>query len=71
MDYSKLRGLIRERYHTEKAFAETIGLSAPMLSSKLNDRNDWKAGEIVAACKALDISPDLIGVYFFTAKVAI
>lgn len=69
MDYSKLRGLIRERYHTEKAFAEAIGMSAPVLSGKLNDRDEWKTSEISAACRALDISPELISVYFLLLKL--
>lgn len=34
-DYSKLRGRIKECFGTEKSFAKELGLTAPVLSSRL------------------------------------
>lgn len=71
MDYAKLRGLIREKYHTERAFAEAIGLTPAALSLKLNNKDEWSDREIAKACEVLGIDLEMIGLYFFTPKVAI
>ena len=77
MSQSKLRGLIREKYGTQSAFAramdETLkqdpdnkgqGLSDCSLSKKLNGHSEWSAAEIRAACKLLSIKPEDISLYF-------
>lgn len=53
--FSKLRGLIRENYKTEKAFALHIGMAPAILSRCLNCGRQWRGEEIAAACQALDI----------------
>lgn len=70
MDYSKLRGLIREKFHTEGAFAAALEMSAPALSYKLNGKDEWRGREIAQACDLLNIQPEQIAEYFFTPKVA-
>ena len=55
MRYAKLRGLIREKYGTESAFAKAAGLPISVLSRCLNQRRQWRGEEIAAACGALDI----------------
>lgn len=69
MDHSKLRGRIREKFHTERAFAEAFGCSAPAMSLKLNDKVNWTQDEIFRACQLLDIPGEQINTYFFTPKV--
>lgn len=70
MNYSKLRGAIREKFHTEGAFAAALGISAAALSNKLNNKDEWRGSEIAQACDLLGIQPDQIAEYFFTPKVA-
>ena len=68
-DYSKLRGRNREIMGTEGKFAEAMGVSGNTISQKLNGNIPWKNGEILTACKILDIDVEFIPVYFFTEKV--
>lgn len=69
MDYSKLRGRIREKFHTEKAFAEAFGCSAGAMSMKLNNKTNWTQDGIFRACQLLDIPDNQVNEYFFTLKV--
>lgn len=55
MRYAKLRGLIREKYGTEAAFAKAAGIPTSVLSRCLNQRRQWRGEEIAAACQALGI----------------
>ena len=41
-DYSKLNGLINQKYATRVNFATKIGLSENSLSSKMNNKQPWK-----------------------------
>lgn len=67
MNEYKLRGRIREKFGTQAAFAEAVGMAETTLSSKLNGKTDWTRAEIEAACRLLDISAEDIPAYFFTA----
>lgn len=55
MKYAKLRGLIREKYGTESAFAAAAGMRPSVLSRCLTGRRQWRGPEIAAACQALGI----------------
>ena len=66
MNESKLRGLIREKFGTQEAFADALKMSHTTLSSKLNGKTDWKRQEIEDACRLLDISAADIPLYFFS-----
>lgn len=68
-DYSRLRGKIREKYSTERAFAEDLGLGRASLSQKLNGEVDFTQGQIHRAVRLLGIEPREISSYFFTTKV--
>ena len=70
MSYAKLRGKIKEVFGTQDAFAEALKMDAATLSSKLNNRSDWKREEIETACKILNIPVEQLHEYFFTLKVA-
>jgi predicted transcriptional regulator len=56
MKYAKLRGLIREKYTTEYAFAKAAGIPASVLSRCLTGKRQWRGQEIAASCCALGIS---------------
>ena len=63
----KLRGRIREKFGTQEAFADAMGMSNTTLSAKLNRKTDWKRQEIETACRLLGIDAECIPVYFFTS----
>lgn len=65
MRYWKLRGAIREKFGTQNAFAEAMGLSKCVLSRKLLGKREWLLAEVQAACRLLEIPADRIGEYFF------
>ena len=67
-DYSKLRGRIREKFKTESAFGEAMGLSHNSLSKKLNGYVQFTQNEIDKVIMLLEIPDDEISTYFFTPK---
>ena len=64
-NYSKLIGKIRERGFTQETLADAIGKDKSTLCSKLNNKGEFKAGEIDSICRELDIPNEQIGEYFF------
>ena len=64
-DYSKLRGKIREIFHTERAFSNALGLSKASLSAKLNGHVEFTQSEIIKAALILYIPKESIADYFF------
>lgn len=68
-DFSELRGRIKTRYGSEKAFAEAMGMAQSNLSARLNGKIQWSACEIKRACDLLEIPDEDVVVYFFTPKV--
>ena len=65
MNYSKLKGRIREKYQTQAAFAKAMGMSHSTLSKKLNNQSQWACSEIMKACELLGISLAEAYLYFF------
>ncbi|MBO5123432.1 MAG: DUF739 family protein [Oscillospiraceae bacterium] len=68
MNYAKLRGLIREKFKTQKAFAAAMGMNGSTLSAKLNNRTQWTRPEIEKACQLLDIPLEDAHIYFFCSN---
>lgn len=64
-NFSKLLGRIKEYGYTQESLAKALGKDKGTLSSKLNNKGEFKACEIDGICKALDIPNDEIGIYFF------
>lgn len=64
-EYRKLRGKIREKFSTETAFAEVLGITKTGLSKKLNCASGFSQNDILKWCELLDIEIDEIPVYFF------
>lgn len=69
LDYSKLRGRIKEKAGTETKFAPTVDMTPVSLSSKLNQKTDFTSIEIQKICKKLEIPILKIPDYFFTEKL--
>jgi len=68
-NYSKLRGKIREVFHTERDFAKEMGFSKQTLSAKLNGKIEFTQSEIAKATSLLEIPQESIPDIFFNAKV--
>lgn len=68
-DYSKLIGIIIEKFKTRGNFATVLGLSERSLSLKLNGKVSWTQKEITKACELLSISGADIPAYFFAREV--
>lgn len=68
-DYSKLRGLIREKLGSEAAFAKEMGLSSASLSGRLTGKLYFTQKDIRRACAILGIPTPKIHTYFFVEKV--
>jgi transcriptional regulator with XRE-family HTH domain len=65
MSYAKLRGIIVEKFRTQSAFAEVMGMNVATLNGRLNNRSQWTAGEITKACDLLGIPLSEAHHYFF------
>lgn len=65
MKYAKLRGKIVEKYRTQFAFAEAMGMNVATLNGKLNGKRQWTADEIAKACALLSIPAEEVHEYFF------
>ena len=64
-NYSKLDGLITEKFKTRAAFAKAIGLSERSLSLKMSGKNYWTQPQIKQCCEVLGIPEKDIPIYFF------
>lgn len=64
-DFSRLLGRIKEYGYTQETLAKAIGKDKSTLCSKLNNKGEFKTGEIDDICRVLDISNAEIGEYFF------
>ena len=51
--FSALRGLIKEKFSTQGAFAAAMGMNESTLSLKLCGRVEWTRDEMEQACKLL------------------
>ena len=67
-DYSMFRGKIREKYGTEREFANAIGMNPSTLSLKLSNKLEFSQLDIIVSMKALKATSNLIEPYFFTPK---
>ncbi len=68
-DYSKLRGLIKEKLKTEGEFARRIGRSHNYLTKVFNGQTYLNHRDIAMGAEVLEIPKEDIGVYFFTKEV--
>lgn len=68
-NYSKLRGRIKEKFGSEKNFAEAMDMKQSSLSSRLNQGTSFSQSEIIRASFLLDIDKEELAVYFFKEDV--
>lgn len=66
MNNSRLafRGLCMQHGYNGKRLAAEIGVQEPMLSDRIRGRTAWRWPEVLAVCKALDITPTEFARYF-------
>lgn len=65
-DYSKLRGLIKERSMTLADYASSIGISMTTLYERLTNKTPFSQSEIVKTKQLFDLSPEQVDIIFFT-----
>lgn len=68
-DYSKLRGLIKEKVRTEGEFARRIGRSHNYLTKVFQNETYLNHKDIANGADVLGIRKEDIGTYFFTKEV--
>lgn len=68
MSYAKLRGRIVEKFGSQSAFAEAMGMRKALLSAKLNNKSEWGFHEVMKACELLVIPLSEAHLYFFCDK---
>ena len=64
-DYSLLRGRIKKKFITNKAFSSALGIDPTSLSGKLNNKSYFTQDEIARACDLLSIDKSEVSEYFF------
>ena len=64
-DYSKLKGRIKEKCDSQKAFADLLGVTEGTLTSKLQGYTYFTQEEIFKSCDILEINSDKVFNYFF------
>lgn len=68
-NYSLLRGLIKQKFNSEREFALSINTSPTYLSNVFNGKAKLRQDLIATIAKSLDIPDEDIGIYFFAKKV--
>ena len=66
----KLQTRIVEKFGTQKAFCEAVGMYESTLSRYLSSGKDWKGSLLIKAVEVLEIPADQIEAYFFEPVVA-
>lgn len=69
LDYSRLKGRIAEKSMTFKRVSSAMSISPTAFGAKINTGRGFKAEQIMAACKLLDICDDEIGSFFYVKKL--
>lgn len=58
------KGLAATKGYTCQRLAEALNVSPAVLSHRIAGRTPWAWGEVLACCKALEISPDEFARYY-------
>jgi len=64
----RLKERIIEKYGTQKAFADALGVNKSTVNRYLSGR-EWKGKNLLKAARLLDIPAEQIDAYFFEPKV--
>lgn len=65
MERRKLRARIVEKYGTSQAFAAELGITSATVSNVVKGHTTPKTKLMPVWCKALDIKPEEIGIFFY------
>lgn len=65
-NYGKLRGLIKEHFGTQEAFAKALGISTTSLSMSLANKRPFTQYEISRSMQLLNIAKKDVDSIFFT-----
>lgn len=68
-DYTRLLTRIAQVYGGTEGIPEALGISMYAFMNKLNNKSQFKQGEILTLVNALEIKKEDIYDYFFTQKV--
>ena len=63
-NFRKLRGIIIEKYYSQREFAKKMGWSERTMSLKMNNKRPWKQQDIKKACELLGIEDEDVEIYF-------
>lgn len=66
LTYPKLRGRIVEKYGSQEAFCEAVGLSAVSVSKKMTGQTGFSQKDIIKWCELLDIDIKEVGDFFYS-----
>lgn len=64
MDYEALNRIIDESGLKRSYIAEAIGMSSVAFANRIHGRIRWKADEVAALCKVLNINRRMRGLIF-------
>lgn len=65
----KLQARIIEKYGTQAAFAEALGMDKTTLSRLISEGREWKGSKMMKAIELLNIPNNEIDDYFFVPAV--
>lgn len=65
----KLQSRIIEKFGTQAAFAEALGMDKTTLSRLLSEGREWKGSKMMKAVEVLEIPAEEIVSYFFAPAV--
>ncbi len=68
LDYSKLRGRIKEKIGTEGEFARQLGRSHNYLTKVFQGKTFFSQADVLKAAQVLGIEKEDIGLYFFSSE---
>ncbi len=68
LNYSKLRGRIKEKLGTEGSFAKAIGRSQNYITKVFQGKSFFTQADVCKSADILGIDQDDIGLYFFTQE---
>ena len=68
-DFSKLKGLIYEKYGSQAAFSVALGKPTDWISRRLMNKVQFTADDMILVCEVLGIDAREINTYFLTPNV--
>lgn len=69
LKYAKLRGRIVEKFGTQDAFREQIGISKTAMSNKMTGKTGFSQNDIIKWCELLSIDMQNVSEYFFANEL--